>query len=90
MTRLLVAAYLVEAGLLLIVAPWTTFWDRNSFGVLVPAIGEWMASPVVRGVVSGIGLITAVAGLRDLTVTILTRPSAAARIAGAEHGPSER
>jgi hypothetical protein len=49
-----------------------------------------MASPVVRGVVTGIGLITALAGLRDLTVTILSRPSAATRIAGAEHGPTER
>ena len=58
--------------------------------MLVPAIGEWMASPIVRGVVTGIGVITAIAGLRDLTVTILARPSAAARIASPEHGPSER
>jgi hypothetical protein len=76
-TRLLVAAYLIEAGLLLILAPWTSFWDRNLFAAMVPWIGEWMASRFVRGGVSGVGLVTMVAGLRDLTVVILTRHTAA-------------
>lgn len=80
----------MEAGLLLIVAPWTTFWERNSFGVLVPALGAWMASPFVRGAVTGIGVITAIGGLLDLTGTILARPTAAARIASPESGPTER
>ena len=31
MTRVLFAAYLLEAGLILIVAPWSAFWDRNFF-----------------------------------------------------------
>lgn len=73
---MLVAAYLVEAGLLLILAPWTSFWDRNVFGSAVPWIGEWMASRFVRGGVTGVGLVTTIAGLRDLTGAILTRPPA--------------
>jgi hypothetical protein len=32
----------------------------------LPAAGAWLSSPFVRGAVSGIGLITAIAGLIEL------------------------
>src|SRR5436190_208431 len=35
MTRLLVAVYLIEAGLLLVAAPWTVWWQQNFFVDLV-------------------------------------------------------
>jgi hypothetical protein len=73
--RLLVAAYLIEAGLLLVVAPWTASWQRNYFGTLLPALGEVMANEFVRGAVSGIGVITAFAGLRDLNAVVWARRS---------------
>jgi hypothetical protein len=73
--RLLIAAYLVEAGLLLIVAPWTPSWQRNYFGALFPAVGALMANEYVRGAVSGVGLITIAAGLRDLTAAVFARQS---------------
>jgi len=68
-----VAAYLIEAGLLLVVAPWTALWDRNFFARLVPWLGTWMASGFVRGGVTGIGLVTTVAGLRDLASSFVGR-----------------
>jgi hypothetical protein len=71
--RLLVAAYLVEAGLLLVIAPWTLSWQHNYFGSLFPGLGALMVNEFVRGGVSGVGLITAVAGLRDLTSAIFAR-----------------
>ena len=74
--RLLIAAYLVEAGLVLTIAPWTLFWDRNYFAFVVPWIGIWMSNSFVRGAVSGVGLVTAVAGLRDLSGVILARSAA--------------
>ena len=40
LTRILFAAYFLEAGLILVVAPWSGFWDRNLFLVhdsLAPA-----------------------------------------------------
>jgi len=73
--RLLIAAYFVEAGLLLIVAPWTPSWEHNYFGALLPAVGALMANEYVRGAVSGIGLITIAAGLRDLTGAVFARHS---------------
>jgi len=70
---LLVAAYLVEAGLLLVIAPWTASWQHNYFGLLLPRLGDWMTNEFVRGAVSGVGVITAAAGLRDLTAAIFAR-----------------
>jgi hypothetical protein len=49
----------------LIVAPWSTFWDRNFFAQL-PFVSTWVTNSFVRGAVSGIGLITALAGLAEL------------------------
>ena len=72
-TRLLFAAYFLEAGLILIVAPWSAFWDRNFFASTLPALEHILASPFARGAVSGIGAITAVAGLAELAALFLTR-----------------
>jgi hypothetical protein len=74
--RLLVAAYLVEAGLLLIIAPWTASWQNNYFGWLMPAFGQLMLNEFTRGAVSGVGLITTFAGLRDLSAAISARQAA--------------
>lgn len=65
-TRVLFAAYFLEAGFILIVAPWSGFWDRNFFAASAPALRPWVDSPFVRGAVSGIGGITAIAGLAEL------------------------
>jgi hypothetical protein len=60
----------------LVVTPWTAIWDRNFFALTQPWLGAIMANGFVRGGVSGIGILTAVTGLRDLTDAILRRPAA--------------
>jgi hypothetical protein len=70
------AAYLVEAGLVLTIAPWTAFWDRNYFAHAFVPIGEWMSNAFVKGGVTGIGLVTTFTGLRDLSSVILARSAA--------------
>jgi len=52
--------------LILIVAPWSGFWERNFFASSLPALGPILASPFVRGGVSGIGAVTALAGLFEI------------------------
>jgi hypothetical protein len=47
------------------VAPWSGFWDRNVFAQL-PVVAPWLSSNFVRGAVTGVGIITAVAGLAEL------------------------
>ena len=73
---MLVAAYLIEAGVLLVLAPWSALWHRNYFAANFPLLGQWMLSPYVKGAVTGVGLITALGGLRDLVSAFMLRQSA--------------
>lgn len=77
MTRLLVAAYLIEAGVVLAVGPWTVAWDRNYFAQVWPWLGVLMFNSYVRGAVTGVGVITAAAGIRDLASAMFARQAAA-------------
>ncbi len=54
-------------------APWTQLWERNYFGDLWPWLDGLMENAYARGAVSGVGLITAFAGLRDLLSAIASR-----------------
>jgi hypothetical protein len=73
LTRILFAAYFLEAGLILIVAPWSGFWDRNLFLYTIPALENVLASPFARGAVSGVGAITVIAGLAELSGVLSRR-----------------
>lgn len=76
LTRLIFAAYFLEAGLILIVAPWSGFWERNGLASWLPSAGAWITSPFVRGAVTGVGIITAIAGFLELAgVFGLRRPA---------------
>lgn len=74
-TRVLFAAYFLEAGFILVVAPWSGFWERNFFAASAPALQPWVESPFVRGAVSGIGGVTALAGLAELGSLLSLRRS---------------
>jgi hypothetical protein len=76
----LFAAYFLEAGLILIAAPWSAFWERNFFAKHLPLLEGFLSNLFVRGAVSGIGGITALAGLAELA-GIFGRPVA-------DHGAS--
>ncbi len=67
------AVYLIEAGLLLVFAPWMGLWQRNYFAAELPWLGLLMENAFVRGAVTGVGLITAFAGIRDVTNVLLAR-----------------
>jgi hypothetical protein len=73
LTRILFAAYFLEAGLILVVAPWSGFWDRNLFFSSVPGLAQTLASPFARGAVSGVGAITVIAGLAELSGVVSRR-----------------
>lgn len=48
-------------------------WERNYFGDLLPWLGAVMENAYTRGAVSGVGLVTAWCGLRDLIRAIVAR-----------------
>ena len=49
--------FCLEMGLVLILFPWSTLWDRNYFFGLAPEWGRVFASSYLRGGVSGVGVL---------------------------------
>lgn len=43
-------------GIILIVAPWSSFWTNNSLIAGFPQLREFFMSDFVRGLISGLGL----------------------------------
>jgi hypothetical protein len=73
MSRLLFAAYFLEAGLVLVLAPWSVFWDRNLFAAAYPSMRPFLQNAFVRGAVSGVGVITVLAGLAEVAAFVASR-----------------
>jgi hypothetical protein len=72
--RLLLIAYLIEAGLLLLIGPWlSTLWDRNLFVQSIGGLTDFARSGFVRGAVSGVGVLCVGAGLADLATLVSRR-----------------
>jgi hypothetical protein len=63
-------AFFLEVGLLLIVLPWSAFWERNYFASVWPRIAPLIQNNFVRGAVTGVGIVNLVAGFADLTSVI--------------------
>jgi hypothetical protein len=70
-----IAVYLIEAGLILTIAPWTVWWQRNYFADVWPVVGAAMAVPAARWLVVGIGVLTTLAGMSELRQAIVRRLS---------------
>lgn len=51
---------------MLILIPWSAFWDRNYFAEAVPALEVVLTNNFVRGAVSGLGLVNVLAALAEL------------------------
>jgi hypothetical protein len=60
MGRLLRVVWLLlwlELGLILIIVPWSPFWDANYFVYRYPELGLVVNSSYIRGVISGLGVV---------------------------------
>ena len=73
MRRLLFVALLLETGLLLVLIPWSTFWDRNYFAEFSAVLGTLVRSNYTRGAVTGLGLLNVWAALGELADLFATR-----------------
>lgn len=70
---------------MLVIAPWTSFWEHNLF-VQASSMGAVvLLSPWLRGALSGIGVVTFVAGVLDLLGLFLRRESSGSPSAPAPH-----
>ena len=75
LTRLIFIAYCLEVGVVLMVAPWSSFWDGNYFTALIPRVQPLLLSPYLRGGISGLGVLTFGVGLIDLVNLVFRRPA---------------
>ena len=73
--RLLYVAFFLEVGLLLVVLPWSGFWERNYFAMTWPVLREVLTNNFVRGAVTGLGLVNLYAGFADLAIVFAARPA---------------
>ena len=73
--RLVYVALFLEVGLLLIVLPWSTFWERNYFVYAWPALRPAIMNHFVRGAVSGLGFVNLFAGFAELVPVLALRGS---------------
>lgn len=69
--RILLVVYFLETGLVLMVAPWSTFWERNWLVEISPLVDGVMRRSAVRGAVSGVGVVNVCAGLLELAASLL-------------------
>src|SRR5690606_31454390 len=71
--RLILIAFYLEVGAVLIIVPWSAYWDRNYFAQAVPLIGTVITNNFVRGAVSGLGVLNLLMGLSELAGLIWRR-----------------
>jgi len=78
MTRLVLVVFFLEVGLVLTLAPWSAYWDRNYFAETMPLVHALVTNNFVRGAVTGLGLVNICAAAADLIGMFMNRKSASA------------
>jgi hypothetical protein len=53
----LLVVFCLEIGLFLLIFPWTSYWESNYFGSLIPQWHSYWDNLYVRGAVSGLGVV---------------------------------
>ena len=57
---------MLETGLLLVLIPWSAFWERNYFVEGSAALALIFTSNYTRGAITGLGLVNVCAALAEL------------------------
>ena len=71
--RLVFVVFFLEVGLLLIVLPWSAFWERNYFAYAWPALRPFLTNNFVRGAITGLGFVNLFAGFAELALFFAAR-----------------
>ena len=73
MKRLLLIAFFLEVGFVLILVPWSPFWDRNYFAQHLPLVEAVIKNNFFRGAVSGLGVLNILMGIGEIASLFLAR-----------------
>ena len=75
MNRWLLIAVFFEMGVVLLVVPWSQFWERNYFAESAPLVRVLLTNGFVRGAISGLGVLNLLAGAMELASLLMARRS---------------
>ncbi len=73
MRRLLLTAFFLEVGFVLVVVPWSSYWDRNYFAQQLPQIHAVITNNFVRGAVTGLGIVNIAVAISELVSLFVSR-----------------
>ena len=73
MIRLLLVTFFLEVGFVLVLVPWSAYWDRNYFAQALPQVHAVLNHKFIRGAISGLGIVNLVVGLIELASFFLPR-----------------
>ena len=72
--RILFVVYCLEAGLFLLVSPWTPTWERLIAAAPWAAARALALAPALRGLISGFGLVHLLWALHDVDLMLRRLP----------------
>ena len=73
MRRLVLIGLFLEIGVVLLVVPWSAYWERNYFSELLPGLQALLTNDFIRGAISGLGLLNLFAGVAEFTSLVTAR-----------------
>jgi hypothetical protein len=65
-SALLTVVFCLEIGVILLVLPWSEYWDNNFFSNALPALGRFWSNSYFRGAVSGLGVVNVLISFGEL------------------------
>ena len=65
-SALLTVVFCLEIGVVLLVLPWSEYWDNNFFSTALPAMGSVWSNSYFRGGVSGLGVMNVLISFSEL------------------------
>ncbi len=66
LSRIFFVTYCLEAGVFLVLVPWSPGWDRFVYALPWVAIRPLLLTAIVRAAFSGFGLVHLIWGVHDL------------------------
>jgi hypothetical protein len=73
--RLFFVAFFFEVGFVLLLLPWSGYWERNYFLRDASLVQVFLTNNFVRGGISGLGFVNIVVGLSELATRAFSRTS---------------
>ncbi|MFN7962146.1 MAG: hypothetical protein U0002_12835 [Thermoanaerobaculia bacterium] len=74
LSQILFILYCLQAGVLLVLAPWSPSWERLLWQLPLGGFQQLALAPWLRGSVTGLGLVHLVWGAHDLNALFQRRP----------------